>query len=59
VEIGWGAGPALNQLRNSGRIGAMDTLSDNFEIKTPKALDEWVLKNHVTLGQTLKINYQI
>jgi len=32
----------------------MDTLSDNLEIKTPKALDEWVLKNHVTLGQTPK-----
>jgi hypothetical protein len=30
----------------------MDTLSDNLEIKTPKALDEWVLKNHVTMGQT-------
>jgi hypothetical protein len=33
--------PAPNQLRNSGRVGAMDTLSDNLEIKTPEALDEW------------------
>jgi hypothetical protein len=31
----------------------MDSLSDNLEIKTPKTLDEWVLKNHLTLGQTL------
>ena len=33
--------PAPNQLRNSGRVGATDTLSDNLEIKTPEALDEW------------------
>jgi hypothetical protein len=30
-----------------GRVGAMETLSDNLEIKTPEALDECV-----TLGQT-------
>jgi len=30
--------PAPNQLRNSGRVGAMDNLSDNLEIKTPEAL---------------------
>jgi hypothetical protein len=29
---------APDQLRNSGRIGAMDTLSDNLEIKTSEAL---------------------
>jgi hypothetical protein len=34
--------PAPNQLRNSGRVGAMDTLSDNLEIKTPEALDGWI-----------------
>jgi len=39
--IGLGEGPAPNQLRNSGRVGAMDHLSDNLEIKTPEALDEW------------------
>ena len=52
--------PAPNQLRNSGRVGAMDTLSDNLEIKTPEALwDEVIFKrlplrfeNHVTLGLT-------
>jgi len=27
--------PAPNQLRNSGRVGAMDYPSDNLEIKTP------------------------
>jgi hypothetical protein len=32
--------PAPKQLRNSGRLGATDTLSDNLEIKTPEALDE-------------------
>ena len=34
--------PAPNQLRNSGRVGATDTLSDNLEIKTPEALYEWM-----------------
>ena len=34
--------PAPNHLRNSGRVGAMDTLSDNLEIKTPEALYEWM-----------------
>jgi hypothetical protein len=34
--------PAPNQLRNSGRIGATDYLSDNLEIKTPEALYEWI-----------------
>ena len=33
-----GEGPAPNQLRNSGRVGAMDYLSDNLEIKTPETL---------------------
>jgi hypothetical protein len=33
--------PAPNQLRNSGRVGAMDYPSDNLEMKTPEALDEW------------------
>jgi len=30
--------PAPNPLRNSGRVGATDPLSDNLEIKTPEAL---------------------
>jgi len=34
--------PAPNQLRNSGRVGATDYLSDNLEIKTPEALDKWL-----------------
>ena len=34
--------PAPNQLRNSGRVGATDYLSDNLEIKTPEALYEWI-----------------
>jgi len=34
--------PAPKQLRNSGRLGATDYLSDNLEIKTPEALDEWI-----------------
>jgi hypothetical protein len=42
--------PAPNQLRNSGRVGAMDYLSDNLEIKTPEALR---FENHVTLGLSL------
>jgi len=33
--------PAPNPLRNSGRVGAADTLSDNLEIKTPEAFYEW------------------
>ena len=35
VLNGWDECPAPNQLRNSGRVGAADTLSDNLEIKTP------------------------
>jgi hypothetical protein len=34
--------PAPNQLRNSDRVGATDYLSDNLEIKTPEAIDEWI-----------------
>ncbi len=34
--------PAPYQLRNSGRVGATDYLSDNLEIKTPEALYEWM-----------------
>ncbi len=36
--IGLGECPAPNPLRNSGRVGAMDYLSDNLEIKTPETL---------------------
>jgi hypothetical protein len=43
--------PAPNQIRNSGRVGAMDPLSDNLEIETPEALDDGKLKNHFTLGR--------
>jgi hypothetical protein len=43
--------PAPNQLRNSGRVGAMDPLSDNLEIETPKALDDGKLKNPFTFGR--------
>ena len=34
--------PAPKKLRNSGRVGATDYLSDNLEIKTPEAIDEWI-----------------
>jgi hypothetical protein len=34
--------PAPIQLRNLGRVGATDYRSDNLEIKTTEALNEWI-----------------
>jgi hypothetical protein len=44
--------PAPNQLRNLGRVGATDYRSDNLEIKTPEALNEWIAQKSRNLGTT-------